>query len=54
MDRSMFQVFLAFPAVFKNWSKLQNFSFEKNKYNVIYTLLKAPILLRILKPILKN
>jgi len=54
MDRSMFQVFLAFPAVFKNWGKLQNFNFEKNKYNVIFTLLKVPFLLKMLKPILNN
>lgn len=52
MDYIIFQVFLEFPELFKNWSMAKGFSFEKKKYTMMYTLLKVPFLLKIGKPLL--
>lgn len=49
LDKSLFNVFLAFPTLFKSWSKAQSFTFDKRKYRSIFTLLKSEFLLRMFK-----
>tara|TARA_R110001583_G_scaffold145875_1_gene297896 strand:- start:19933 stop:20988 length:1056 start_codon:yes stop_codon:yes gene_type:complete len=48
IDKNLFEIYLAYPKIFKNWEKNTNFKFVKNKYQLVYRLGIAPIFKRLL------